>query len=165
MDPLTRLMGKTSLVYLLIGFLLGGTLLIGEAAGATWGNTWGVVHAHILFVGWFVQFAIGIAYWLLPRHKTPQRPYGYNVRLGYTAYILINTGMVLRILGEPLYFSGALQGAIITLSLSVSGILQAAAGVIWAYQLWDRFFLRYSASNRPQPKEKDRKDQPEPPKA
>jgi hypothetical protein len=158
MDPLTRLMGKTSLVYLLIGFVLGGILLIGEAAGATWGNAWGEVHAHILFVGWFVQFAIGIAFWLLPRRKTPQRPYGYNERLGYTAYILINTGLVLRILGEPLYLSGTLQGTVITISLSVSGILQAAAGVIWAYQLWSRFFLRYSATNRPQPKEKDRKD-------
>lgn len=162
MDPLTRLMGKTSLVYLFIGFILGGILLIGEAIGATWGSAWGEVHAHILFVGWFVQFAIGIAYWLLPRRKTPEQPYGYNVNLAYAAYILINGGLALRILGEPLYFSGILQGAVVVISLSVSGVLQAAAGVIWAYQLWSRFFLRYSASNRPQPKDRQVKVPPNP---
>lgn len=134
--------------------------MIGEVAGATLGSAWGEVHAHILFVGWFVQFAIGIAYWLLPRRKTPERPYGYNEKLGYTAYILINCGMVLRILGEPLYFSGTLQGTLGTLSLGISGITQAAAGVMWANQLWSRFFLRYTATNRPQPKVKGPKEGP-----
>lgn len=155
MDPLTRLMGKTSVVYLLLGFVLGGVLLIAEATGASWGSAWGTVHAHILFVGWFVQFAIGIGYWLLPRRKTPERPYGYNPTLAYAAYGLINAGMILRILIEPFYFSGALHGTLVTVGLSISGILQAAAGIIWACQLWGRFFLRYSASNRPPKKEKD----------
>jgi hypothetical protein len=152
MDPLTRLMGKTSLIYLLLGFVLGGVLMIAEATGAGWASSWSVVHTHILFVGWFVQFAIGIAYWLLPRRKTPEKPYGYNETLAYFAYGLINAGMILRILIEPFYFSGALQGAIVTAGLSISGVLQTAAGVIWARQLWGRFFLRYSASNRPQKK-------------
>lgn len=153
MDPLTRLMGKTSLIYLLLGFVLGGVLLIAEATGASWGGAWSVIHAHILFVGWFVQFAIGIAYWLLPRRKTPEKPYGYNETPAYIAYGLINAGMILRILIEPFYFSGTLQGAIVTVGLSISGVLQAIAGAIWAWQLWGRFFLRYTASNRPPKKD------------
>lgn len=149
MDPLTRLMGKTSLIYLLLGFVLGGVLLIAEATGASWGSSWSVIHAHILFVGWFVQFAIGIAYWLLPRRKTPEKPYGYNETPAYIAYALINAAMIVRILIEPFYFSGALQGTIVTVGLSISGVLQAVAGTIWAWQLWGRFFLRYTATNRP----------------
>ena len=154
MDPYTRLMGKTSLIYLLVGFVLGGVLMIGEAAGASWVSAWGVVHAHILFVGWFVQFAVGIGYWLLPRRKSPEKPYGYNVAVAYTAYGLINAGMGLRILVEPFYLAGAWQGAVVTIALSLSGVLQAAAGIIWAWQLWGRFFLRYTASNRPPNKDK-----------
>lgn len=149
MDPFTRLMGKTSLIYLLAGFVLGGVLMIGEATGASWTGAWGVVHAHILFVGWFVQFAVGIGYWLLPRRKTPEKPYGYNEAVAYTGYGLLNAGLVLRILVEPFFLAGAWQGAAVTVALSASGVLQAGAGIIWAGQLWGRFFLRYSASNRP----------------
>ena len=82
MDPLTRLMGKTSLIYLLLGFVLGGVLLIAEATGASWGGAWSVIHAHILFVGWFVQFAIGIAYWLLYAEAGPN---GLLAQLGVMA--------------------------------------------------------------------------------
>ncbi len=149
MDPFTRLMGKTSLLYLVLGFVLGGVLLIAEAFRASWVGAWGTVHAHILFVGWFVQFAIGIGFWLLPRRKTPPKPYGYNEALAYTGYSLLNIGLVLRILVEPFYLSGSIEGIVVIVTLSISGVLQAVAGVIWAWQLWGRFFLRYSASNRP----------------
>ncbi|HEX2910567.1 MAG TPA: hypothetical protein VH186_07140 [Chloroflexia bacterium] len=149
MDPLTRLMGRISLLYLGAGFVLGALLMISEGTGAGWGRAWGEVHAHILFVGWFVQFAIGIGYWLLPRRKTPERPYGYNTSLAYTACALINAGLLLRVIIEPLFITGNLGGSLAAVLLGLSGILQAAAGLIWAYQLWQRFFLRYSASNRP----------------
>ncbi len=149
MDPLTRLMGRTSLLYLVGGFILGAMLMISEGIGAGWGNVWGDVHAHILFVGWFVQFAIGIAYWLLPRRKRPERPYGYNTTAAYTAYGLINTGLVIRIIVEPLHNAGQLNGTPATIGLGVSGILMACAGIIWGFQIWQRFFLRYTASNRP----------------
>jgi hypothetical protein len=147
-------MGKTSLLYFCGGFLLGGLLLIAEASGATWGSAYSVVHAHILFVGWFVQFAIGIAYWLLPRRKTPEKPLGYNTSLAYVAYSLANVGMVIRIILEPLYLTGFLQGTLVTIGLSISGIMQVGAGIIWTGQLWGRFFLRYSASNQPVSKAK-----------
>ncbi len=149
MDPLTRLMGKTSLVYLFSGFILGGVLLAADGFGATWTGYWATTHAHILFVGWFVQFALGIAYWLLPRRKTPEKPYGYNTTLGYIAYGLINTGLILRIILEPMRNAGWVEGTPVAIGLTISGILQAGAVIIWARQIWGRFFLRYTASNRP----------------
>jgi hypothetical protein len=149
MDPLTRLMGKTSLVYLGTGFILGGVLLAADGFGATWTGYWATTHAHILFVGWFVQFALGIAYWLLPRRKTLEKPYGYNPTFGYIAYGLINTGLVIRIILEPMRNAGWLEGAPVTVGLTLSGVLQAIAGIIWVSQIRGRFFLRYSASNRP----------------
>ncbi len=146
MDRLTRLMGRLSLIYLGAGFILGAVLLIGEGASADWGAAWGNVHAHILFVGWFVQFAIGIAYWLLPRRKTPGQPLGYNEQIALVAVGLINAGLLLRVVLEPVFNLHIISGPAVTAGLAVSAILQAAAGIIWACQLWGRFFLRHSAS-------------------
>ena len=146
MDRLTRLMGKLSLVYLAFGFVLGAVLLAGEGAGAGWGAAWGNVHAHVLFVGWFVQFAVGIAYWLLPRRKTAAQPLGYDERLALLACGLINVGLLLRVVIEPMFSLQVIQGPVVTLGLALSGILQAGAGLIWAFQLWGRFFRRFSAS-------------------
>jgi cbb3-type cytochrome oxidase subunit 1 len=149
MDPLTKLMGRTALLYLASGFVLGAVLMIGEAQGASWYGAWTVTHAHILFVGWFVQFAVGIAFWLLPRRKTPKQPFGYNERLGYLAYGLVNIGIILRIIFEPLFRLGKLDEGLATVSMATSGILMASAGLIWASQLWGRFYRRYSSTNQP----------------
>lgn len=146
MDRLTRLMGRLSLVYLGLGFILGAVLLAGEGLSAGWGAAWGTVHAHVLFVGWFVQFAIGIAYWLLPRRKTPTQPLGYNEKLALVALGLINAGLLLRVALEPAFYLQLIERPVVTLGLALSGILQASAGLIWACQLWGRFFLRHSAS-------------------
>lgn len=146
MDRLTRLMGKLSLLYLALGFVLGALLLVGEGAGAGWGAAWGNVHTHVLFVGWFVQFAVGIAYWLLPRRKTAAQPLGYDERLALLACGLINAGLLLRVVIEPMFNLQVIQGPVVTLGLALSGVLQAGAGLIWAFQLWGRFFRRFSAS-------------------
>ncbi len=146
MDRLTRLMGKLSLVYLALGFVLGAVLLAGEGVSAGWGAAWGNVHAHVLFVGWFVQFAVGIAYWLLPRRKTAAQPLGYDERLALLACGLINAGLLLRVVIEPCFYLQVIEGPVVTLGLALSGVLQAGAGLIWAFQLWGRFFRRFSAS-------------------
>lgn len=54
-----------------------------------------------LFVGWFLQFAIGIAYWLLPRKRTAERPLGYHERGANLAFALLNSGLFTRVIAEP----------------------------------------------------------------
>jgi hypothetical protein len=142
-------MGRISLSYLLLGFILGALLMISEGIGANWGYAWRNAHAHILFVGWFVQFALGIAYWLLPRRKTPERPLGYNELPAFIACGMINTGIIMRVIVEPLYLSGNIKGTWVTVAMIVSGILQVGAALTWVSQLWGRFFLRYTASTQP----------------
>jgi hypothetical protein len=146
MDKVTRLMGKLSLVYLALGFILGAVLMAGKGLSANWGSAWGSIHAHVLFAGWFVQFAVGIAYWLLPRRKSADRPLGYDERLALLACGLINAGLLLRVALEPLFNLQVIHGPLVTVGLTFSGILQAGAGLIWAFQLWGRFFRRYSAT-------------------
>jgi hypothetical protein len=51
------------------------------------------LHIEFAFVGWMIQFAMGIAFWILPRFR--KDPLRGNVRLGWVAFILVNTGIFL----------------------------------------------------------------------
>ncbi len=59
---------RASLVYLALGFSLGAVLLVNKA----WEFNPLVlkflpVHSEVLLVGWLIQLAMGVAYWILPR--------------------------------------------------------------------------------------------------
>jgi len=77
MDRLSSLAIRLSLVWLLLGVAVGGLMLTDRAAPGTWRLWAAPTHGHVLFVGWFLQFAIGVAYWLLPRRRSATRPLGY----------------------------------------------------------------------------------------
>jgi hypothetical protein len=124
-------MVRTSLLYLLAGLSLGGLLLANQGSGGALRlPPLGLVHGHLLFVGWLLQFAIGIAYWLLPRRRTPERPTAYSPEVGFTGYALLNAGLLLRVVAEPFALPGVL--------LVISALLQVLGGAIFVAQLWGR---------------------------
>ncbi len=88
---------RASLLYLGVGFTLGALLLANKGLGF-YPPTWSLlpVHMEFLLMGWFVQLAIGMAFWILPRISGPQ-PRG-NERLAWFAFWLINAGIFLIIL-------------------------------------------------------------------
>lgn len=98
-------------------------------------------HGHMLFVGWFLQFALGIAYWLLPRKRTSDRPVGYDLRLAQAAVAALNIGLLCRVVGEPLERDGHASNATMAL-LAISALLQIFAAVIFVLQLWPRVAAR-----------------------
>lgn len=98
-------------------------------------------HGHMLFVGWFLQFALGIAYWLLPRKRTPDRPQGYNLRLAQCAVAALNIGLLCRVIAEPLERSGHAGNGTLAL-LALSAVLQIGAAVIVVLQIWPRVAAR-----------------------
>jgi hypothetical protein len=134
-------MVRTSMLYFLAGFILGAAMLSGymPAAPALLPML-GIVHAHVFFVGWLLQFALGIAYWLLPRRRGPDRPNGYSERWAFTAYVLLNLGLLMRVVFEPLQ---AVGGTGMGPLLTVSAGLQLASALILFRQIWRR------ASGRP----------------
>jgi hypothetical protein len=137
MDPLSSTMLRASLLWLLTGVLIGAAMLTDRALAGQWVLWMAPSHAHMLFVGWFLQFVIGVAYWLLPRKRTPERPLGYQERVAYGAAAALNLGLVLRVLAEPAERTGL--GNDITLSLLVaSALLQVAAVAVFVTQLWPR---------------------------
>lgn len=140
-DRLTILMVKTSLVWMVSGFVIGALMLSDRVVPGAWRFWMQPTHGHMLFVGWFVQFVIGIAYWLLPRKRTPELPIGYNETPALVGVAVLNAGLLLRVVGEPMdRIRGEDEVAMALLVLS--SVLQLGAILIFVWQMWPRIYGR-----------------------
>jgi hypothetical protein len=96
---------RFSLLYLVIGFSLGALLLSNKGLAylpAIW--IFLPVHVEVLVVGWMIQFALGVAYWILPRFRGGIRG---NEKLAWLALALLNVGVFLSIGGTLLILYAA----------------------------------------------------------
>lgn len=134
-------MVRTALIWLAIGFLLGGLMLADATFPGDWRHWFGPTHGHILFVGWFLQFAVGVAYWLLPRQRTDDRPLGYSERAALLSFVVLNIGLGLRVIAEPAMRMGYLTGTGDPILLVSAAAHIAAIGII-VTQLWGRVVPR-----------------------
>lgn len=83
---------RVSLVYLALGFTVGG-LLLANKGGMFLPAIWVLLPVHIefSFVGWMMQLALGIAFWILPRF--PTHPIRGNEQWSWSAFFLLNLGI------------------------------------------------------------------------
>jgi hypothetical protein len=137
MDPLSSVMLRASLGWLLAGFVFGAAMLTDRALPGQWRLWMAPSHAHMLFVGWFLQFAVGVAYWLMPRHRSTERPLGYGERSASLAVAALNLGLILRIMAEPVERTGS-ESSVTLMLLGASALLQLAAALVFVAQLWPR---------------------------
>jgi hypothetical protein len=122
-----------------------------------WRAWFAPTHGHVLFVGWFLQFAVGIAYWLLPRQRTDTRPLGYNEKAAFLSFAVLNTGLVLRVVAEPAPRVGYMDG-LYNEVLIVSAVLHIVAIGLIVVQLWSRVIPRPVRRNRSQVSESRSKE-------
>ncbi|MBL8103356.1 MAG: hypothetical protein JNM02_12550 [Anaerolineales bacterium] len=101
---------RASLVYLILGFTFGGFLLANKGIMLS-PMIWSFLPIHIefTFIGWMVQLAIGIAFWILPRFSS-NTPRG-NENWTWGTFILLNIGIICIVLQslfntQPLSFIG-----------------------------------------------------------
>jgi hypothetical protein len=141
----TRVYVKVSIVYLALGAVLGALLLI---------NGWlplgsaiyylKPAHVQFLVVGWLTQLILGVAWWLFPplafRLRGQDYPRGQAQRgsepLFWVTFALLNAGVLLYALGEPLYTrtgSGLFGGLV-----ALSGLCLLAAAVAFVVNMWAR---------------------------
>lgn len=141
MDRLSIVMVRSSLIWLLAGVVIGSLMLVDRAIPGDWRLWMAPSHGHMLFVGWLVQFALGIAYWLMPRKRSPERPLGYHEGLAIGGSVALNVGLTLRVIAEPLERTG--HENVLTLALlGGSSVLQLAAIAVFVGQLWPRIYGR-----------------------
>lgn len=141
MDRFTIFAVKTSLIWMLIGFVIGGLMLVDHMVPGNWRAWLLPTHGHMLFVGWFVQFVIGIAFWLLPRKRRPELPLGYGEHKAFIALAMLNIGLGMRVIAEPLWRDRQ-EGIWIDSLLAGSSILQVGAIFIFVTQMWPRIYGR-----------------------
>lgn len=91
------------------------------------------VYFHLLMLGWVAQLIFGIVYWMFPKYSREQ-PRG-NETLAWAVYLLLNLGLVLRVVAEPL---NAQYGGAWGWLLVVSAILQWLAGMGFVANTWQR---------------------------
>lgn len=129
MPLLSRWMVKFALVYLALGFTLGGLLLANKGVPIH-PLLWLLLPAHQEFLinGWMVHLALGVAFWILPRFA--HEPKRGNTRLAWMGWILLNLG-IWGISVSP-YFPG--WGWMPLLGR----LLQAGGGLVFALYAWSR---------------------------
>ncbi len=117
---------RTALLYLGVGFLLGALMLLQKGVPIDPSLLRLLpMHVEIVVLGWTLQLAMGVAFWILPRFSQGPR-YG-NLRLGWLAYVLLNAGILSAGLGQWLGLSPAvfLFGRLAELLACLSFVLHA----------------------------------------
>jgi heme/copper-type cytochrome/quinol oxidase subunit 1 len=120
---------RAALLYLVAGFTLGALLLFHK--GITLHPLmWQLLPLHIefLLLGWTLQLAMGVAFWILPRYlKGPERG---NEFLAWLAFALINGGVLLVGIG---WTFGTPPGLAF-----VGRLAEVGAAVAFAVHVWGR---------------------------
>jgi hypothetical protein len=127
MPRLSQYFIRLALVNLLLGFTFGALMLANKGLPIH-PRLWLLLPLHIelLLVGWTMQLALGVAFWILPRFLSDQ-PRG-NETGAWLALFLLNGGLWLFNLGT--YFS-APQSVVFLGRLAEAGAVLAFAGHIW----------------------------------
>jgi hypothetical protein len=116
MPRLSQLMIRTALAWLAVGYTIGGLLLLNKGVPLlAWLWTLRFTHVHLLLVGWMVQVACGVAFWILPRLDAGGSR--GDERLAWVCYAALNIGVVLAALHDPL--AAAAGESVITRSMPV----------------------------------------------
>jgi len=138
MPLLARNMTKAAFLYFIAAFLLAALMLLDRwLSFSRWLKVVYVSQLHLLLVGWITQLAVGVAYWIFPRFLKEQdpRPRGSGT-LAWAVFLALNAGLVLRLAFEPFYLMGPRPW--LAALLALSGLLQAAAALGFAWLVWAR---------------------------
>ncbi len=118
---------RMALLYLLAGFTFGALLLAHKGVPfepQLW--RWRPAHIELLLVGWLLQLAMGVAYWILPRFKQQRG----NIAAAWAAFWLLHAGV--------LFVGAAVLLPASTWPVVLGRSLQAGAAVAFAINAWPR---------------------------
>lgn len=123
---------RTALIWLALGYTFGGLVLFAKGTLLLPG-LWALrsAHIHALLVGWTVQLACGVAFWILPRLGAAGRG---DERLVWGCYAALNSGVSLAVL-HSVFASTAAWARWLLLPI---GALYLAAALVFLLHAWPR---------------------------
>ena len=133
MPRLTAWSLRAALLYRWVGFTFGALLLANKGL-PFWPQVWRLLPSHIefLLVGWMVQLALAVAFWILPRFPGGSRG---NENLAAASLVLLNLGVLMS----------SFQG--LSNILAATGrFCEVLAGLLFALHAWGRVKPLYPAS-------------------
>jgi hypothetical protein len=135
MPTITRTLIKTALVYLLAGTFLSALWLVQIVVPLhPFLAVLQPTALHLIVVGWLTQLIFGVALWMFPIRSKAQ-PRGPEA-FGWSCYGLLNAGLVLRLIAEPLQSFRPIPA--LGWVLVLSAVLQVAACWIFVGLIWTR---------------------------
>ena len=134
MPTLTRWFIKTSFVYLALALTVGLLLAIQAIFNLTALGDIFPVYIHLLVFGWLTQLVFGVAFWLFPTYST-EKPRGSEA-LGWWTYGLLNVGLMLRAIAEPI--QSVQPNPITGWTLVGAAAIQFCAGLTFVVNNWKR---------------------------
>lgn len=135
MPDLTRCFVKAGLLYFLAALLLGVILAAQPVLQLSVAITaLGPTYFHLFMVGWVTQLIFGIAYWMFPKYSR-EEPRGKE-SVSWATFALLNAGLLLRMIAEPIQALWPTAGWGWVLGLSA--LLQWLAGLGFVYNTWPR---------------------------
>ncbi|NOH04566.1 MAG: hypothetical protein HND47_22670 [Chloroflexi bacterium] len=134
MPPLTRWFIKTSFIYLALALVVG--LLVEIQSTFKLAALGGLfpVYIHLFVFGWITQLIFGVGFWMFPKY-TNEKPRGSEA-LGWWTYALLNLGLLLRAVVEPIHSTNPTP--ISGWTLVVSAVIQFFAGLTFVVNTWGR---------------------------
>lgn len=135
MPPLTRWHIRAALIYFVAASLIGAAMalrsfvVLPDIIGAL-----NPVYFHLFMVGWVTQLILGVVYWMFPKFSLA-KPRGSEA-LGWATFTLLNLGLLLRAIGEPL--AATQPSDLASLAIALSAVLQWLAGMSFVANTWNR---------------------------
>jgi hypothetical protein len=129
---LTRWFIKSAILYLVAALALSVAMQSPLAGRVPVLRVIWPTYLHLLVVGWLTQLIFGVAFWLFPKH--PSASHRGSERLGWTCFGLLNVGLLLRVIAEPLQGLGRPAGTLLIASAAV----QLLAGWAFVTIAWPR---------------------------
>lgn len=116
---------RIALLYLLAGFTIGALLLANKGL-PYWPQVWALLPVHIefLIVGWMIQLALAVAFWILPRFPNGSRG---NKIVAVASIIILNIGIFLIAFQERS-----------SLFLLFGRACEALSGILFTWHAWHR---------------------------
>lgn len=135
MPTLTRWAARAGLIYLMLG-MLAGMLYWANARWSIWPplSALNPIYIHLLVVGWLTQFIFAVIYWMFPI-VSKANPRG-DSRLAWGSLILLNLGLILRLIFEP--WRTLTPNMANMLGLVASAVIQVLAGYGFVLACWPR---------------------------
>jgi heme/copper-type cytochrome/quinol oxidase subunit 1 len=135
MTSLVRRFLKTAILFLAVGILLGGWMMVRRELWDRYPTPYEVsAHTHAILVGFVMLMILGVALWMFPRPvKGDTR---YSPRLAELSYWLVTVGTAGRVAGELLRATNTATW--LRVAVLLTGAAQIAGLGAFFFNMWTR---------------------------